>query len=137
LKKNKIKAAGIVVIRYFGTEPKILCLRDGDSFDLPKGKIEPGEDIISAALRETEEESGVVELKFLWGLKTLEIPKVIMFIAATKDDPIVLPNPTTGELEHQGASWLSFKEALSLLQPNLRLCVPWAMKTVGETNVCF
>ena len=137
MKKNKIKAAGIVVIRYFEQEPKILCLRDGDSFDLPKGKIEPGEDIISAALRETEEESGVVELKFQWGLKMLEIPKVVLFIAVTDDDPIILPNPETGEFEHEAASWLSFDEALTMLRPNLRLCVPWAMKIVGESDVRF
>ena len=97
------ESAGIIVIRYFNDEPKILCLMDDGSFDLPKGKVDPGETIIDAAIRETEEESGITLLNFKWGLKNIQVGNITMFIATTDEDPEIIANPETGEFEHEFA----------------------------------
>ena len=45
--------AGVVVVRKFDDEYKVLGLRLFGRYDLPKGKIEDDEDAITAAIRET------------------------------------------------------------------------------------
>jgi len=52
-----VEAAGGVVVRDDGT---ILMIRLRDRWDLPKGHIEAGESDSIAALREVEEETGIV-----------------------------------------------------------------------------
>ena len=41
--------AGIIVVRQFNDGWKVLCLHTEDFMDLPKGGIDPGEDVLSAA----------------------------------------------------------------------------------------
>ncbi|MBN2095363.1 MAG: NUDIX domain-containing protein [Candidatus Aenigmarchaeota archaeon] len=57
--KTTYSAGGIVV----GPGEKILVVnQNGNSWSLPKGHIDPGEDALTAARREIYEESGVSEL---------------------------------------------------------------------------
>ena len=53
-----VEAAGMLL---FALElpPKFLLMRHRDRWDLPKGHAEEGEDILTAALRETQEETNV------------------------------------------------------------------------------
>lgn len=51
-----IEAAGGLVVNNLGQS--LVILRNG-LFDLPKGKVEPGESIETAAVREVEEETGI------------------------------------------------------------------------------
>ncbi|MFA9388841.1 MAG: NUDIX domain-containing protein [Prolixibacteraceae bacterium] len=57
-----VEAAGGLVVN---TQDQILCIYRWDRWDLPKGKIEKGETIKEAAVREVEEETGIrgVQLK--------------------------------------------------------------------------
>lgn len=57
-----IEAAGGVV---FNEEKKVLLIFRRGFWDLPKGKIEKGESIPEAAVREVEEETGVVNPKII------------------------------------------------------------------------
>lgn len=61
VKRNYIyvKAAGGIVKNPDG---ELLMMRRNDRFDLPKGKVESGETLAQAALRETEEETGLSNL---------------------------------------------------------------------------
>ena len=53
-----VDAAGLLLMTR--AEPrKFLLMRHRDRWDLPKGHVEPGEGIREAALRETEEETGI------------------------------------------------------------------------------
>lgn len=72
-----VRAAGGIVTAPDGT--MLLILRNG-RWDLPKGKVEPGETLLQAALREVGEETGIapaaagsVPVKtyhiFKWGIK--------------------------------------------------------------------
>ena len=54
-----VRAAGCVVHDDAGN--MLLILRDG-RWDLPKGKVESGETLLQAALREVEEETGIAPL---------------------------------------------------------------------------
>lgn len=54
-----VRAAGCVVHDDAGN--MLLILRNG-RWDLPKGKVEPGETLLQAALREVEEETGIIDL---------------------------------------------------------------------------
>ena len=124
-------AAGIVLIKYFDGIPKVLGLMDNGMFDLTKGAIDPGETIIAAALRETEEESGITLVKFVWGLKTVSLESnLVMFIAETNEEPKISPNPETGELEHQFAEWLDLDLHINSFKPKLRPAIEWAKNIV-------
>ena len=55
---SSVLSCGILVID--GSEELLLCHATGTSrWDIPKGRREPGESEIDAAIRETEEESGL------------------------------------------------------------------------------
>ncbi len=51
-----VRAAGGVVTDADGS---MLLIRRNGRWDLPKGKVEPGETLLQAALREVEEETGI------------------------------------------------------------------------------
>jgi 8-oxo-dGTP pyrophosphatase MutT (NUDIX family) len=60
---NKTQSAGGVVVSKKG---KILVVNQrGNSWSLPKGHIEEGEDAQTAAIREIEEEAGILRLNFI------------------------------------------------------------------------
>lgn len=63
---REIKAAGGLVINPMG---EILMMRRRGKWDLPKGKIEKGEFMRKAALREITEETGVSDLHILQTIK--------------------------------------------------------------------
>ena len=57
-----ISAAGGIVIN---ERKELLCIYRFDKWDLPKGKVEIGEKIEDAAIREVEEECGIHEIRIL------------------------------------------------------------------------
>jgi ADP-ribose pyrophosphatase YjhB (NUDIX family) len=57
------RSGGGVVV---GADGKILVVsQNGDSWSLPKGRLELGEDALQAALREIKEESGITQLELV------------------------------------------------------------------------
>lgn len=57
-----VQAAGGVVL---DEKDRLLAIRRLGKWDLPKGKVEKGEDLESAALREVQEECGIKDLSLL------------------------------------------------------------------------
>jgi 8-oxo-dGTP diphosphatase len=57
-----VRAAGVVVVREGATGPEVAVIRRGLRADwsLPKGKLDPGEHQVVAAVRECDEETGIV-----------------------------------------------------------------------------
>ena len=89
-------------------------------WDLPKGHIEKGEKPEDAAKRETEEETGLADIKFVKGFKETiryffkfegkDILKFVTFyLAETKIKKIRVSS------EHLGFEWLAYEEALAKL----------------------
>ena len=60
-----VRAAGGIVT---DAEGRMLLIRRGGRWDLPKGKVEAGETLLQAALREVEEETGVKVESGEWGV---------------------------------------------------------------------
>ncbi|NPA94834.1 MAG: NUDIX domain-containing protein, partial [Thermodesulfobacteria bacterium] len=77
---------------------KFLLLRAYGYWDFPKGIVEPGEDPVEAAKRETREETTITDLDFKWGYDFRETGpynrgrKIARYyLAETKTKDISLP----------------------------------------------
>lgn len=109
-------AAGCLVFRE-GTD-QVLLLHDPErGWDLPKGKPEPGETPLETALRETYEEAGVYPKvhPYLW----VWIPEMYLFCGTSRALPTLLPNPETGQVEHDTAGYFTVSRARAMLMPSL------------------
>lgn len=63
---KEVAAAGGAVLH----QERLLCIYRRGSWDLPKGKIDPGESPLEAAVREVQEETGIQQLSVLAPLPT-------------------------------------------------------------------
>ena len=130
-------SAGIIVIKMFGSVPRVLCLeKDTGDYDITKGIMDPGESPIQTALRETEEESGITDLVFKWGIDSVSYGAGTAFVALTSEEPRIEKNPITGKLEHLAAHWVEFDEAIDRVERFLVPALEWAREKV-EKNVDF
>lgn len=122
MKRTKT-AGGVVVNKKTG---KILVVnQNGDSWSLPKGHLEAGEDDVAAAEREIGEESGVTSLTLVKPLgsyerhaigrggkgdNTNELKTIAMFQFSTAQDDLSPTDPKNPE-----ARWVDRNEVASLL----------------------
>mgnify|MGYP001158305927 CR=1 FL=1 len=132
LKVSHMPGAGIVVVRQFDDGWRILGLSLNDFLDIPKGVIEPGEKPLQTAIRETEEEAGISELKFEWGFEPVIIGQLTVYVASCDQDPVIEKNPETGIYEHQGYVWTSWDNMISNAYPYLKGPLEWARNIVEE-----
>lgn len=140
------RSAGIVVVRKNEETAQLLVLmmRAYNYWDFPKGKIELGERVIEAAIRETQEEAGISKLKFTWGQAHAQtqpygiVKKVsYYFLAETEEKEIVMQiNPELGRAEHDEHQWMTFSEARKIAVPRIKEILDWAefkIKTLTPT----
>jgi len=132
-------AAGIVVIRNINNHPEFLGLialkkdrkRVGGIYDIPKGQVESGEDLLVAAKRECFEESGLNPKIISEAYSNGKIT-VWLGIVDEEDEVIIERNPDTGLLEHEGYDWVlpetMRRNCLSYLLDHIR----WAEKRAWE-----
>ena len=131
-------SAGVVVVRRDKAGWRLLILRAYRNWDFPKGLIESGESPLTAARRETREETGLVALEFRWGEASMDTEMygdrkvATYFLAETTRAEIELPvNPELGFPEHNEYRWASLEEARELLPPRLRPILRWARDTLA------
>jgi 8-oxo-dGTP pyrophosphatase MutT (NUDIX family) len=120
--QNKTESAGGVVISKKG---KVLLVNQrGRSWSLPKGHIEEGEDPMTAAIREIEEEAGIIRLNFIKSLGSYvrykigldgrddasELKHIHMFLFTT-DELKLAPQ----DVNHPEARWIYPDDVESLL----------------------
>ncbi len=124
LKEKQQIVAGFVVFRRTTDGIKYLFLyRRGNYWNFPKGHFEKGEESLDAALRETEEETGLrrTELRIIPGFRGYERfhfrvgderihDTVILYLAETRQ-----PNIRISPREHSGFAWFLYHDALSIL----------------------
>lgn len=91
-------------------------------WDLPKGVIESGENPMSAAIRETAEETGLtsdVDFKIIRRV-CLQHKSLHLFLGVNLDGEVTLEeNPETGELEHVEYAWMTPEEMKEMCMPSL------------------
>ena len=120
---NKTYSAGGVVINDRGEV--LLTNQRGNSWSLPKGHIDPGEDARTASEREITEETGISQLKFLKDLGTYEryqiskdgngenpeeLKSITMFLYTTYQDKLAPTDPS-----HPEARWVDLEQARAML----------------------
>jgi len=141
------RSAGIVIVRKDLVHQQLLVLmmRAYNYWDFPKGKIEVGERVIEAALRETREEAGISQLNFTWGhghTQTLPyglIKKVsYYFLAQTQQSEVCMQiNPELGRPEHDEYRWVTFEEGYALAVPRIKEVLMWAEQKICDITPEF
>lgn len=113
------RSAGIVLFRNEGNKKLFLLLHyPSGHWDFVKGRIEKNEQQREAALRESKEETGIVDIEFIDGFEekiqyTYQYggkrvrKEVVFFLAKTKTKDIILSD------EHLDHVWLEFDDAFS------------------------
>jgi len=118
------RSAGVIAFR---NDPSasggrlFLVLDHGGFWDLPKGHLDKGEDDLTAALRELEEETGICDAQLVDGFareivyffrdrkRGLIRKEVIFFLAQTERKRVRLSH------EHVGSAFLPLDEAIERL----------------------
>jgi len=115
-------SAGIIIIDESGPEKTILCLRAYANWDFPKGQLEEGEAAITAAIRETSEETSLQHGSdyILTGGTAPSITygsgknkKTATFFIAKRmsnKQPVLPVNPELGKPEHDEWKWVPLTE---------------------------
>lgn len=126
------------MLRRFGTEWRYLLLRTYGNWEFPKGQIEPGEEPLQAALRETAEETTLTGLAFDFGEDHYETApysagKIARYyVAMSAKGAVGLPiNPELGRPEHDEFRWVGHEAARRLLPPRLVPVLDWAREQVA------
>ena len=132
-------SCGIIPVRFAWGEWQLLVLRAYRNWDFPKGMVNPNEDPLDAAKRETEEETGITDLEFVFGEDFKEtVPyagnKVARYyVAETRMEQITLPvSKELGRPEHDEWRWVTCDEAEDLLPPRLTHVLEWVRQKMDE-----
>ena len=131
-------SAGVVVVRRIADHWHYLLLRAYDYWDFPKGQVEPGEDPLAAAIRETEEETTLTGLDFRWGRGFIETEpygrnKIARYyLAESPAGEVFLPiTEELGHPEHDEYRWLDYTSARPLLVPRVQAVLDRARETMS------
>lgn len=126
--KKTVSAGGLIVNIVGDTRGKILVAsQHGDSWSLPKGHIDPGEDALQTAYREIAEETGIqkADLTYRDALGSYEryrigkngegedlssLREIRMFLFTTTATELRPTDP-----ENPEARWVSAEEAVTML----------------------
>jgi bis(5'-nucleosidyl)-tetraphosphatase len=126
------------VVRLAADGWRCLVLRAFRNWDFPKGRIEPEEEPLAAALREVREEASLGDLELRWGEVFRETEpyasgKVARYyVAASPAGEVFLPvSPELGRPEHHEHRWATFDQARRLLPPRLLPILAWARGVVA------
>lgn len=137
-----IVSCGIIPFIIKDGKPQYLMLKSYNYWDFPKGKQEEGERDIDTALRETEEEAGLTEFKFIVSKYVETKPyrgsggkKVGRYFIGEVLDPDAVeikPNPESGKIEHEEYRWFDYMEGMKIAVPRIQEVLSWGHKNVLE-----
>lgn len=125
-------SAGVVVVRS-ARDWSFLLLRAYNHWDFPKGMVEPGEEPLTAAIREVKEETLIEDLTFAWGEQYTQTGpysrgKVARYyLARTTTEAVSLPViAELGRAEHNEYRWVDYSTAMKLVSPRVAPVLEWA-----------
>lgn len=140
-------SAGVLVYRLQGSAPEVLLVHPGGPFwrnkdagawQIPKGGIEPGEEVAAAAAREFEEETGIAldcALTALGSFRQAGGKQVHLFVAKADLDPADIRSnhfelewpPRSGKLtsfpEVDRAAWFDMAAARAVILSSQRIAL--------------
>lgn len=111
-------SAGIILFRKEGTKNLFLLLHyPSGHWDFVKGKMEIDETTHQTAIRETKEETGITDIRFVENFEEwieynfqyqgeLIHKKVVFFLAETKTEKVEISH------EHQNHTWMDYNTAM-------------------------
>lgn len=115
-----------------------LILRAYKNWDFPKGTAEAGEAPLATALRELREETGIEDVSWPWGQRSMDTAiyagdKVATyFIGRVDKRRLILPvSAESGRPEHQEYRWTTRDQAGVLLPARLLPILEWAAGIVA------
>jgi|7_EtaG_2_1085326.scaffolds.fasta_scaffold00265_60 8-oxo-dGTP pyrophosphatase MutT (NUDIX family) len=132
--------AGFLVFKKIDDEIKVLGLvspvgkivEKGGVYDIPKGGKLPGETDLECAKRECFEECGIKILdREIIGPGT-KIGTLMLYPAFTSSDPIIMPNPKSGIIEHSGWEWLDSIDLINNCQLWLREIIIACLESIEK-----
>ena len=135
-------SAGIIAFRKGEDgENRYLLLDYGKYWDYPKGHVEKGEDEREAALRELEEETGIVDIDLIDDFRhqivyffrpparSLVRKTVVFFIGQVESERVKISH------EHVGYEWLKGEEALARVKyPTAKEVMRAAINHLGRSK---
>ncbi len=131
-------SCGAVIVRETDDGWLTLMLRAYHNWDFPKGICEEGESPMDAAIREVGEETGITDLDFAWGDRSMDTgpynrgKTARYYLARTNQESVEMGiAPELGRPEHHEFRWVEFDEAYDLTAPRVRLVVQWARQIIG------
>ncbi|WP_454753932.1 NUDIX domain-containing protein [Cupriavidus necator] len=134
-------SAGLVVLRPTTGQWLCLILRAYRNWDMPKGMPESNEQPLSAAMRESREETGLSMLELRWGEDYRETEpyangKIARFyLAVSPNGEVSLPiSSELGRPEHHEFRWVTFAEAQQLLPSRFEPILEWAQSMAGAPS---
>ncbi len=131
-------SCGSVVVREAESGWLTLMLRAYHNWDFPKGICEAGEAPMNAAIREVGEETGIADIDFAWGDRSIDTgpynrgKTARYYLARTNQESVEMGiAPEIGRPEHHEFRWVNFDEAYDLSAPRVCIVVQWARQIIG------
>lgn len=121
--------AGIVVIKLFDNQWKVLGLLSNNKYDITKGHVELGDQYFETAIRETDEEADIKNLDFIFGYDYCNLDYLRVYVAVTTDEPKIKPNDN-GIKEHEACVWLTFEEMEVQAYEYLKPAISWVKEKI-------
>ena len=133
-------AAGIIVFQDHGPDklyflglialPEFQTKNQG-IYDIPKGRIDPGETPLQCGIREAQEEATIDVTHLDSGAYTHD--RLTVWLAESYQEPHIGVNPTTGIQEHLGYEWVKAEQMEAQCLDYLKPHIQWARKYLGDS----
>lgn len=132
-------AAGIIVYQDHGIDklyflglialPEFQTKNQG-IYDIPKGRIDPGETPLQCAIREAQEEATIDITHLDSGPYTHD--RLTVWLAESYQEPHIGINPETKIQEHLGYEWVKAEQMEAQCLDYLKPHIQWARKYLGD-----